>query len=88
MQKEQRENERKWVRHLRRVGVKAAHPDDGWVDREANTVTFSCPQFNDNPHVGDLIALGRPEDWRLVRVTKVRDGIVGMRYYTFEDTDY
>lgn len=60
-----------WVKHLRRCGLKAAHPDDGWVDREANTVRFCYPQFFDNPQVGDLIALGSHtgRGWRVVRLT-------------------
>lgn len=63
-----------WIAALRAAGVKAAHPDDGWVDRECNTVFFCYPQFDDGVAVGDLIALGWPQ-WgskkpqhRIVRV--------------------
>lgn len=63
-----------WIAALRDAGVKAAHPDDGWVDRERNTVFFCYPQFDDGVAVGDLIALGWPQ-WnskkpqhRIVRV--------------------
>lgn len=27
-----------WIDALRKAGVKAAHPDDGWVDRVSNRV--------------------------------------------------
>ena len=64
-----------WIAALRAQGVKAAHPDDGWVDREANTVLFTYPQFDDGAKVGDLVALGWPR-WnsakpqhRIVRIT-------------------
>lgn len=68
-----------WIAALRGAGVKAAHPDDGWVNRERNTVHLAYPQFNDGLSVGDLLALGWPGDevdrergvrrTRLVRVT-------------------
>jgi hypothetical protein len=59
-----------WVAHLRALGVRAAHPDDGWVDREANTVRLEYPQFGGRLAVGDLLALGSPrDDTRIVRIT-------------------
>lgn len=65
-----RRQERNSVAELRAQGVKAAHPDDGWVNRERNTVRLEYPTFNDRPQVGDLIALGWPwRGYRLVRVT-------------------
>jgi len=65
------EDKRKWVAALREQGVKAAHPDDGWVNREKNNVFFCYPQFNDYPKVGDTIALGWADKWRLVKVTEI-----------------
>lgn len=64
-----------WIADLRRRGVKAAHPDDGWVDREANTVHFAYPQFNDGVKVGDKIALGWPDKYRIVTVTNEVTGM-------------
>jgi hypothetical protein len=49
-----------WIADLRAAGVKAAHPDDGWVNRKCNTVRFVYPQFNDGAKAGDLVALGWP----------------------------
>jgi hypothetical protein len=59
-----------WVSRLRACGVKAAHPDDGWVNRQENTVTLQYPQYDDGAGVGDLVALGWPYGHRLVRLTE------------------
>jgi len=64
-----------WIAELRKQGVKAAHPDDGWVDRKNNTLQFTYPQFNDGAQAGDLVALGSPpgpfkSHTRLVRLTE------------------
>lgn len=58
-----------WIAKLYSEGVKAAHPDDGWVDREQNIVTLVYPQFNAGVGIGDTIALGRPDNYRLVKLT-------------------
>ncbi len=39
--------EKKWIDWLREGGFKAAHPDDGWVDRQMNTVQLVYPAFKD-----------------------------------------
>lgn len=54
--------QRAWIASLRERGVKAAHPDDGWVDRDLNRVHLAYPQFNDGLAVGDVLALGWPDD--------------------------
>jgi hypothetical protein len=66
--REHRATEEAWVEALRAVGVKAAHPDDGWVDRKDNRVHLAYPQFNDGLGLGDWLALGHPGDMRIVRV--------------------
>lgn len=75
-----------WIAELRAAGVKAAHPDDGWVDRELDTVYFCYPQFDDGVSVGDLIALGWPQ-WsrkkkqhRIVRVIGITCGPFQQRW--------
>lgn len=56
-------NQFDWTERLRSAGIKLAHPDDGWVNRERNTFSLSWyAQFNDSPEVGDLIAFGTPPD--------------------------
>lgn len=62
---------RAWIARLRAEGVKAAHPDDGWVDRIRSTVTLSFPDFNDGAATGDLVALGSHDHHRLVRIVEV-----------------
>jgi hypothetical protein len=75
-----------WVRFLRSLGIKAAHPDDGWVDRAENNVIFCYPQFNDKPKVSDLVVLGSHYNSknRIVRITRAAKwGIVSRstKYY-------
>ena len=79
---------RAWIASLREQGVKAAHPDDGWVNRDRNEVYLSYPDFNDGLGVGDLLALGWPwGDTRIVRVTGKRTPYVSidMTYWSFEE---
>lgn len=58
-----------WRAALRAAGIKAAHPNDGWVDREALTVIMVYPDFDDGAGVGDVIALGWPDNYRLAVIT-------------------
>jgi len=68
-----------WIAKLRSDGVKMARPDDGWVDRENDVIRgpHCYPDFDDGVAVGDLVALGRPESYRLVRVTQIRPWALG-----------
>jgi hypothetical protein len=61
--------EREWIDRLREMGAKAAHPDDGWVNRHERKVHLAYPQFDDGLAVGDLLALGWP--WRTTRLVRV-----------------
>ena len=81
---ESKAEERSWIEQLQADGIKAAHPDDGWVNRERNEVHFAYPQFNDGVTVGDRIALGDARTWRVVTVTGLRDDLLGIDYYNFE----
>jgi hypothetical protein len=87
----QAHRKREWVEMLRSQGVKAAHPDDGWVDRENNVVTFVYPHFDDGVSVGDRIVLGwESRDWRYVDVVEVmpkRWSTDNARRYRFVDVD-
>ena len=65
---ESENKEKTWITWLRNGNIKAAHPDDGWVDREMNTIQLVYPAFNDGIKVGDRIALGDPEEFRVVKV--------------------
>lgn len=70
-------------RYLRSIGIKAFHPDDGWVDRERNSVILAYPYFEDkNIKVGDKIALGFSDSsYRVVRVIKIRHGFCSNAFY-------
>ncbi len=50
--------------HLRSIGVKYAHPDDGWVRRNPDGSGRHSrswyPLFDDHPEAGDLVAFGYP----------------------------
>jgi hypothetical protein len=73
-------NEAKWVAMLKEKGYKAAHPDDGWVNRVANEVRFVYPQFKYKLQPGDLVALGNSDRFRTVIITGSRP------FFHLEDT--
>lgn len=88
---ERKREQDEWIATLRAQGVKAAHPDDGWVDRMENSVFFAYPQFNDGAQVGDLVALGWPQ-WdcirpqhRIVRLIGFLPGMVFKDRWLFEE---
>lgn len=72
-----------WVKKLRVQGVSAAHPDDGWVNRTTNEITFAYPQFMDDLQLGSLVALGWPDRHRLVELTDLKETRFGSRIWTF-----
>lgn len=78
-----------WVKSLRDAGIKAAHPNDGWVNRDSNELFFAYPQFNDGACIGDLVMLGWPADeksQRLVRLIGKRETSLGMMtWWKFQD---
>ena len=79
-------DEQIWIEKLRADGVKACHPNDGWVDRENNKIHLCYPLFNDGVGVGDKIMLGWVNDKkseRLVEVTKIENSL--LTYYHFKD---
>jgi hypothetical protein len=67
------------VAELRAQGVKALHPDDGWVRRDRDSVYLCYPYFDDGVNVGDIVALGDPAHGvRLVRITRIEPLKVSM----------
>lgn len=74
---------------LMAMGVKMEHPDDGWVDRQKNSLWPCYPQFDLAPEVGDLIALGWPfSGYRIVRCTEIEHKtlLTHTVIYSFEET--
>jgi hypothetical protein len=83
------EQERQWIANLRAAGFKAAHPNDGWVDRGKNEVYLAYPQFNDGAEIGDLVMIGWPYKSsrpRPVRIVGKREWLGGV-YWRFEDVE-
>lgn len=78
--RKRKEIENKRISYFRSINIKAAHPDDGWVDRENNTVILEYPIFQDEISVGDKIVLyeNLSYKYRIVEVVKVID------YYDFK----
>lgn len=75
-----------WIEKLREQGIKVAHPDDGWVDREKNEIILVYPQFDDGVIDGCLMALGWPWKYRIVKVISHRIGLFGnLVYWRFEN---
>jgi hypothetical protein len=83
MVRDSEHDEAAWIAALRAKGVKAAHPDDGWVDRDEQRLHFCYPTFFEEPQPGDLVALGNHREFRLVRVTSIDDLWASMPYYHF-----
>jgi len=76
----------KWLKD--KFGVSGCHPDDGWVDREKNSVKPCYPNFWENVTVDSLVALGWSDDkFRIVRVTKINqwESKFGQKEYYFEE---
>lgn len=57
-----------WRAKLKADGVRAAHPDDGWVDDRQNIVFLSNPHFDLGLRPGDVMAIGDPHGYRFVRI--------------------
>lgn len=84
-------SEREWVKELIAQGFKAAHPNDGWVDRKNNSFQLVYPQFRLDVTVGSLVMLGWhswPKEQRPVVVTHIEPlrmliGRQDYRYFFF-----
>lgn len=88
--KDYESEKQRWITDLKEQGFKAAHPNDGWVDRETLKVEFSYPHFDNSPQVGDKIMLGwhSEKNNRAVVVIEVEDyqGVISKRrFYHFKD---
>lgn len=79
-----------FVEWLRARGVKMAHPNDGWIDRENNIARPSYPHFDDGAEVGDLVCFGwhdtKPEKLIWGRITSKRTWLNNHPEYHFERT--
>lgn len=74
-------DKQEWVKRLRELGIKGSHPNDGWHEREKHYFQFSYPHFNDGIEVGDMVALGTYEKFRVFVVTKIQKSWNKKYYY-------
>jgi len=81
----QQRDKSSWVESLRAKGVCAAHPDDGWVNREKREVVLQYPDFNDGITLGGVVALGSKDQWRIVRIDSKRKSPFGITYWKFSE---
>lgn len=81
-----------WIKQLRAQGFVAAHPNDGWVDRDNNRFTLVYPHFQDREvlQTGDTVMLGWHSDAKTNRPVIVTGRTQSMfsdeiQYYHFKD---
>lgn len=68
----EQQKEDEWISDLRSKGVKAAHPNDGWNNREEKTLQLGYPAFNDGVSVGDIVAIGSHDEYHLVKISQIK----------------
>lgn len=81
--------EKEWIKQLKKKHIKAAHPDDGWVNRTENYINFFYPYFRHTIKIGDLIVLGWHwnKNNRVVEVTKIKKTMFDLTNYYFKETN-
>lgn len=78
------DKETEWIDKVKLQGYKAAHPNDGWVDRENNKIHLAYPYFNDGIKVGDKMMLGsHTGNERPIEITEITE--ICLVYYHFKD---
>lgn len=78
--------EQAYIAALRQRGIKAAHPNDGWIKRDEQKLHFAYPHFNDGAKTGDLVALGYEFDATtlIVRLTTSTSGVLSsMKWWSY-----
>jgi hypothetical protein len=81
----------RWIMALRSIGIKAAHPDDGWVNRSSpfyDLVQLINPYFNDGLKVGELLALGEPDHYRVRKIQAIEPESLFLSLLTTPKTTY
>jgi len=86
--RERSQRQSDWVFRMRCLGVAIITPDDGWVDRQRHTVAPpSYANLVERAAVGDLIALGNFERWRIVQITRVEERWLRGTLYHFDPSE-
>lgn len=75
-----------WLEKLMAAGIRAVHPDDGWVNRNEDTFILHYPYFDLGVRIGDRVVLGSPKEYRIVEVTGIeqRGVISSITYHKFK----
>lgn len=73
-----------WIEKLKRLGVRAAQRDGEWVDWEEKVLFFAHLDFCESTEVGDKIAIGVPQNYRLVELTRHSETDYGVDKYNFK----
>lgn len=74
------DKEQSWIELLQTLGIVAAHPDDGWHNREEKHFGICYPAFNNGIKIGSMVALGDYEKFVVVIITKT-SGVLSKRYH-------
>jgi hypothetical protein len=79
-------DENSWIANLRKEGFKAAHPNDGWINRVDKNFILCYPQFDDGVTLGSMVMLGWPFEEKAnvpVVITEVRPSKYGNTHYSY-----
>lgn len=68
---EVREEQESWEAEMRKLGVAATHPNDGWIDRRNQIADLTYPKIFDWIEVGSHLALGDPHGHLIVEVVEI-----------------
>ncbi len=72
-----------FIKKLKALNIKANHPDDGWHERKDRYFQFSYPRFNDGVNIGDMVALGDYEKFRVFIVKDIKKSFFGINKYYY-----
>ena len=76
-----------WLEDLRRRGVVAVVPKDGWYMPGINSLVVVNPYFDDGVSEGCVVTVGFPEESIYVRLTQKLEGFPGYPYFGCKVTD-
>jgi hypothetical protein len=72
---------KKWCQELSALGIKAAQPLNGWVKNNKFCPTYCW--FNNGICVGDRVAIGKYDDYKIVQITKIENTLFPELFYFY-----
>lgn len=81
------DEERMFIKRFRALGFKAWNYNDAWVDRENNTIILDFANFKDNIKIGDKIAIGKGDKYKIAIITYLKEECIsqyGFDYFVFQ----